>query len=229
MAVNSKVIKSGKSRVVEGRSIKSKPVSSTMSDKKVNAKVINASKLDQKTKDTILHSIIGFLIVYILNFALSFGLYGELHLGIIGFIVGLFWTVLWGGLIGFIIAKLYDQIMKFVGRSLGGLGQYLNTFFKLLFIPATVLSGFYSLGVFLFALLGTGLAIGLGTALGGAGVGVLGGLLGGSLLLLILWGFATTVLGRFVYAKYMDVMVGKYYKNYSLEVAKVKKKKTILR
>jgi len=162
---------------------------------------------DQQTKETMMHSAIGLLIANVIIF------FGDILIGTKGF-SSIIWIILFsaigGAISGFLLSKLYYPMMDFVSQSLRFLLPLCNTFFKLLFVP--VLIG--SIISMLFSFMIGGLVFAAGAALGGAAGGLIGGILGGSLVLISLVSIVFMIIGRFIYAKYMKMQVGKYYQDY---------------
>jgi hypothetical protein len=165
--------------------------------------------LDQKTKETMIWSMIGYgargVIVAVagaiaLRMAMPsyFSVYGTpvyygpgFNIGSI--IVTIIWSIIIGAIIGVVLAKLYSQIQQ-INRSF--FGGWLNTLFKLLFYPVVIAS-----------LLATFLTGGFSSFFGSA----FGSTFGSYLFMYFLVIIVADLVGAFVYAKIMAIKVGQYY------------------
>lgn len=168
---------------------------------------IDLFNFDQQTKDTMLASIIGLIIAQMVIF------FGDFLIGrnyIMGVIYTLIYAAVGGAISGFLISKFYYQFMDFISKNLSFLRPLTNTFLKFLFVPV-IIGSIFSL---LSGLLAGGAILTLGASLYGSAGGILGGILGGSLILSIIWSIVVTIIGRYIYAKFMVFKVGKYYKDY---------------
>ncbi|MFA4886928.1 MAG: hypothetical protein WC595_01835 [Candidatus Nanoarchaeia archaeon] len=183
---------------------------SLLKNKPTNTSQFTQSDLttfDEKTKETIIASIIGLVIAQLLIF------FGDFLIGKEALFSGI-WTLVYaviaGAVAGFLIAKLYTPLMDFISTNISFLLPLTNTFFKFLFVPAVIAA----LILLIFSLFAGAAIFALGAGLGGSVGGVLGGLLGGSFILSTSWTIFITLLARFIYAKFMTYKVGKYYKDY---------------
>ena len=115
----------------------------------------------------------------------AFGVYGSFGYGfnVGGLVRGAIMAAIYGAIGGFILIKFYNVFMRWQAKYLKG---KLNNLFKLLFWP-TVVGALVSL----FLLSPFGFVVGFGTII----VSIVGSLV-----------------SRFVYAKGMDQMVGKYFR-----------------
>lgn len=169
---------------------------------------------DKQTTDTILHCIIGMIIAQIFIFVLEgifirYGIANIAALGIASIFVIIF-SVIGGFISGILISKLYYIVMDFISINFKFLLPITNTFFKLLFVP--VLIG--SIISLLWGLFLSMTAAAVITSMAGASGLAMGGLIGGSIILSTIWSIIVTIIGRFIFAKYMAMQVGKYYHDY---------------
>lgn len=163
--------------------------------------------IDQQTKETMTASAVGLVIAQLILFFGDFLIGKSSWIAIVSVLIN---SVIGGAISGFLIAKFYYSVMDFISSNFKFLLPLTNTFFKLLFVP--ILIG--SVVPLLLSLAAGAALYALGSSVAGATGGIVGGLLGGSIVMMTAWAIIVTIVGRYIYAKYMVSKVGQYYKNY---------------
>lgn len=173
----------------------------------VPAPASTAEFFDQKTKDTVIWSMVGYFarglvgiigsaIVYYMLVPSSINVGGIVvplsragyNFNIVGLIIN---SIIGGAIAGLLLSKWYGGLLNISNKYLGG---KLNNVFRWIFYPA-VIGGVLSMlmaGSLSFSIFGTGTY-------------------GGYVFTSLIIGIVATVAGSYIYAKFMQVKIGHYY------------------
>lgn len=149
---------------------------------------------DQKTKDIVTWSVIGYFAKSIIV-TVGSAIVGSMFYSQYGFNLNIgsmvISSIIYGAIFGIILAKFYGRVQEINRRYFGG---WFNSLYRLIFYPSLI-GGVIALlfaGGFSFSFFGnTGL--------------------GGYLFMSAVFSIVATIIGSFVYAKLMVSKVGKYF------------------